>query len=178
MWGKLVRRGGTRQLVGAACASMSVCSLWMLGWCCVLRAWVCLLLERQRCWDGRGLTYVCAGTARERAPGGGSRGCVLERSWYGAWVTHPDRQQSSGVSRSCWEMSQPLETPQPKLCRPASPLTICCWNTTGAFFFFLIVTVCCWGKLTISSVCVPVTVTEDDSSERNHYISLCRSSCW
>lgn len=135
MWGKLVRRGGTRQLVGAACASMSVCSLWMLGWCCVLRAWVCLLLERQRCWDGRGLTYVCAGTARERAPGGGSRGCVLERSWYGAWVTHPDRRQSSGVSRSCWEMSQPLETPQPKLCRPASLLTICCWNTTGAFFF-------------------------------------------
>lgn len=44
----------------------------------------------------------------------GFTGCGLERSRYG--VSHtPHRQQCSGVRRSCWEMSQPLETAQPRL---------------------------------------------------------------
>lgn len=100
----------------------------------------------------------------------GFAGCVLERSRYGAWVTHPDRRQCSGVSRSCWEMPQPWETPQPRLRRPAEPPN----NLLLEYHqdFFSILTVCCWGKLTMSSVCVPVTVTEDDSSKRNHYISF------
>lgn len=39
----------------------------MPRWCCVLRVWVCLPLEQQHGRDGRGLTYVCAGRASERA---------------------------------------------------------------------------------------------------------------
>lgn len=115
-WGKLVRCRGTRQSVGAVCVSTSVCSLWMSGCCCVLRAWVCLLPEPQCCWDGRGFN-VCV-----RRDGEGA--CVERRGWgsWGAhWRAHDMVRESHTpwstavqrrVSRSCWETSQPLETAQ------------------------------------------------------------------
>lgn len=115
-WGKLVRCRGSRQSVGAVCLSTSICSLWMSGCCCVLRAWVCLLLEPQCCWDGRGLN-VCVrrdgeGACVERR-GWGSRGAHwrahdMVRESHTPWSTAVQRR----VSRSCWEMSQPLETAQ------------------------------------------------------------------
>lgn len=137
MWGKLVRWRGTRQLAGAACASTSVCSLWMLGWCCVLRAWVCLLLERQRCRDGRGLTHVCAGTARERALSGGSQGA----SWSAHGMVRESHTlidgsaaESAGAAEKCHSRER---RHSPGSAGPPSLLTICCWNTTRTFFFHL-----------------------------------------
>lgn len=140
---------------------------------CQLSEW-----EHQRgAWrgDGRGVMHVCALTASV---------CRVRVHWVrtGAltiWrVSHtPHRQQCSGVGRSCWEMSQPLEAAQPRLqqqqlCRPAEPrnTTICCWNTSRPFFFFNSTVA---SGNTLYQAFVYLSQQLRMTHQKKHHISLC-----
>lgn len=99
-------------------------------------------------------------------------------------VSHtPHQQQCSGVRRSCWEMSQPLETPQPRLQQQQQQLqlqlhpagqSLTQHQRSGNLFIQFHLHL--W-KSSASGICVPVTAAEDDSSEKQR-ISLCGSRCW
>lgn len=92
-------------------------------------------------------------------------------------VSHtPHRQQCSGVRRSCWEMSQPLETAQPRLqqqqlCRPAEPRkhNNLLLKYQQAFFSWFASFA---AGDALYQAFVYLSATEDDSSEKAPYILM------
>lgn len=178
---------GWRQLLWALCASAVVWSFWMLRWSC----------RKSGCAGCLSGSISVGGVVGWRWEGSNAFSRVLIASvcrvrvhWVqtGAltiWrVSHtPHRQQCSGVRRSCWEMSQPLETAQPRLqqqqlCRPAEPrsTTICCWNTSRPFFFLLDLHLLQLEMHYIRHLftCQRLRMTH----QKKHHISLCGNACW
>ena len=126
-----------RETQSAAHLVSALWSLLMLRWSCRKSGCACRLsgsisVEEEGGGERRAVN-VCVCVDSERAQSEGSLGA--DRSAHG--MACESHAPSTAVQwRSCWEMSQPLETAQPRpeqLCRPAAPTICCCRNTRSLF---------------------------------------------